>query len=100
MLSFISVPPRSLTPHRRLSVAASSPIFTQLAWRLVIESPSVAPAFVPSFFASACSVPAARMKLWRIVPSRFLRAGRPFSHLPRVVAPGALELIRSSEAVV
>ena len=32
--SSISVPPRSLTPQRRLSVAASSPIFTQLACRL------------------------------------------------------------------
>ena len=39
MFSSISVPPRSLTPQRRLSVAASSPIFTQLAWRLVIVLP-------------------------------------------------------------
>ena len=40
MFSSISVPPRSLTPQRRPSVAASSPIFTQLAWRFVIVSPS------------------------------------------------------------
>ena len=39
MFSSISVPPRSLTPQRRLSVAASNPIFTQLAWRLVIVLP-------------------------------------------------------------
>ena len=39
MFSSISVPPRSLTPQRRLSVAASRPIFTQLAWRFVIVRP-------------------------------------------------------------
>src|ERR1700744_5012563 len=31
MFSSIRVPPRSLTPQRRASVAASRPIFTQLA---------------------------------------------------------------------
>ena len=40
MFSSMSVPPRSLTPQRRLSVAASRPIFTQLAWRFLIERPS------------------------------------------------------------
>ena len=40
MFSSISVPPRSLTPQRRLSVAASRPIFTQLACRFVIVLPS------------------------------------------------------------
>ena len=40
MFSSISVPPRSLTPQRRLSVAASTPIFTQLACRFVIVRPS------------------------------------------------------------
>ena len=40
MFSSISVPPRSLTPQRRLSVAASRPIFTQLACRLGIVRPS------------------------------------------------------------
>ena len=39
MFSSISVPPRSLTPQRRLSVAASSPIFTQLACRFGIVRP-------------------------------------------------------------
>ena len=39
MFSSISVPPRSLTPQRRLSVAASSPIFTQLACRLLDRPP-------------------------------------------------------------
>ena len=32
--SSISVPPRSFTPQRSDSVAASRPIFTQLAWTL------------------------------------------------------------------
>src|SRR6185295_877984 len=40
MFSSIRVPPRSLTPQRRLSVAASSPIFTQLACRFRIVLPS------------------------------------------------------------
>ena len=40
MFSSISVPPRSLTPQRSASVAASRPIFTQLAWRLGIVRPS------------------------------------------------------------
>ena len=40
MFSSISVPPRSLTPQRSASVAASSPIFTQLACRLGIVRPS------------------------------------------------------------
>ena len=38
--SSISVPPRSLTPQRSASVAASRPIFTQLACRLGIVRPS------------------------------------------------------------
>ena len=38
--SSISVPPRSFTPQRSASVAASSPIFTQLACRFVTVSPS------------------------------------------------------------
>ena len=38
--SSISVPPRSFTPQRSASVAASSPIFTQLAWRLGTVLPS------------------------------------------------------------
>ena len=38
--SSISVPPRSLTPQRSASVAASSPIFTQLACRFGIVRPS------------------------------------------------------------
>ena len=38
--SSISVPPRSLTPQRSASVAASSPIFTQLACRLGTLRPS------------------------------------------------------------
>jgi hypothetical protein len=38
--SSISVPPRSFTPHRSDSVAASSPIFTQLAWRFGRVRPS------------------------------------------------------------
>ena len=38
--SSISVPPRSLTPQRSASVAASRPIFTQLACRFVIVRPS------------------------------------------------------------
>src|SRR6058998_3718809 len=37
--SSISVPPRSLTPQRRASVAASSPIFTQLACTLLTVRP-------------------------------------------------------------
>ena len=36
----MSVPPRSLTPQRSDSVAASRPIFTQLACRLGIVLPS------------------------------------------------------------
>ena len=40
MLSSISVPPRSFTPQRSASVAASRPIFTQLACRLGIVRPS------------------------------------------------------------
>ncbi len=40
MLSSINVPPRSLTPQLSASVAASSPILTQLACRLTIERPS------------------------------------------------------------
>ena len=43
MFSSISVPPRSLTPQRRLSVAASSPIFTQLACRFGIVLPERQP---------------------------------------------------------
>ena len=43
MFSSISVPPRSLTPQRSDSVAASSPIFTQLAWRLGIAAPEREP---------------------------------------------------------
>ena len=38
--SSISVPPRSLTPQRSASVAASRPIFTQLACRLGTLRPS------------------------------------------------------------
>src|SRR4030081_721973 len=38
--SSISVPPRSLTPQRSASVAASSPIFTQLACTLCTAFPS------------------------------------------------------------
>src|ERR1044072_1552328 len=33
MFSSMSVPPRSLTPQRSASVAASRPLFTPLAWR-------------------------------------------------------------------
>ena len=40
MFSSISVPPRSLTPQRSASVAASRPIFTQLACTLGIVRPS------------------------------------------------------------
>ena len=38
--SSMSVPPRSFTPQSSASVAASRPIFTQLAWRLGIVRPS------------------------------------------------------------
>ena len=67
MLSFISVPPRSLAPAFRHSAAPSGPIFTQDVWMLVISGCSASRA-------TACISTASRkVGPWRAMPAQVHR---------------------------